>query len=119
MEGLLEVINVGFTDEAEFDVMVRNVGDTDVIIHKITIKKAEDPKIVVLPILRPTAKYHISVDDIPVGQSKSLSISHVVPARSADRFLIAMETTSVYLLDVTLHYNKDSVASFSKRSWDG
>jgi hypothetical protein len=116
-EGVLEVTDVRFTHEAEFDVMVRNVGDTDIIIHTITIKKAEDPNIVVAPILNPTAKYHIPVDDIPVGKSKSLSVSHLVPARSADRFLIALETTSVYVLDVTLHYNKDSLISFSKRTW--
>jgi hypothetical protein len=116
-EGVLEVTNVGFTHESEFDVMVRNLGDTDVIIHTITIKKAGDPQMGVLPILNPTAKYHIPVDDIPVGKSKSLSVSHLVPARNADRFLIALETTSVYLLEVTLHYNKDSVISFSKRTW--
>jgi hypothetical protein len=71
----------------------------------------------VAPILNPTAKYHIPVNDIPLGESKSLSVSHLVPARSADRFLIALETTTVYVLEVTLHYNKDSSVSFSKPTW--
>jgi hypothetical protein len=44
-EGVLEVTHVGFTQEAEFDVMVRNVGDTDLIIHTISIKKTGDPQI--------------------------------------------------------------------------
>jgi serine/threonine protein kinase len=101
-DALLEVTHVAFTHDAEFDVMVRNLGGTDLIIYEISIKKVEAPGILILPILRPTAKYHIPVDDIPVGGTKGLQLSHVVPARSADRFLIALETTTVYVLEVDL-----------------
>ena len=116
-DGLLEITHVDFTHQAEFDVMVRNLGDTDLIIHKIAAKKVEDPGIGVLPILRPTAKYHIPVDDLPVGGTKSISVSHVVPARSADRFLIALHTTNVYVLQITLYYNTDMTVSFTKKTW--
>lgn len=117
IDAVLEVTQVGFTHDAELDVMVRNLGDTDLIIHSISVKKLEAPGIAILPILEPTAKYHIPVDDIPVGDTKSISISHVVPARSADRFLVALDTTTVYTLEVTLYYNKDQKVSFKKRTW--
>jgi hypothetical protein len=116
-DGVLEVTHVGFTYEAEFDVMVRNLGDTELIIHRITIKKLEAPGEMVLPILHPTATYHVPVDDIPIGGTKSLSISHAVPARSADRFLIALDTTIVYRLRVILGYNKDKSAEFTEWCW--
>jgi hypothetical protein len=114
---LLEVTQIGFTHDSEFDIMVRNLGDTDLIIYKIVVRKMEDPGIGVLPILRPTAKYHVPVDDIPVGGTKSILVSHVVPARSADRFSIALHTTTIYVLEVELYYNKDQVTSFTKRTW--
>jgi hypothetical protein len=115
---VLEVTNTEFTHDAEFDVMVRNLGDTDLIVSKIAIKKLEAPGIQVLPILRPTARYHLPVDDIQVGKSKSIAISHVVRAHSADRILIALETTTVYKLEVSFHYNTDQIASFTKWTWD-
>jgi hypothetical protein len=114
VDAVLEVTQIGFTFDAEFDVMVRNLGDTDLIIHEITVKKLQAPGISVMPVLKPTAKYHLPVDDIPLGGTKSLSVSQVVPARSADRFLIALETTTLYLLEVTLHYNRDQAVSFTK-----
>lgn len=118
VDAVLEVTKVGFTDNAELDVMVRNLGDTDLIIHEISIKKLQAPGIVVAPDLLPTAKYHLPVDGIPVGGTKSLSVSHVVPARSADRFLCVLETTTLYVLEVTLRYNKDQAVSFEKRIWE-
>jgi hypothetical protein len=117
-DALLEVTHVAFTCDAEFDVMVRNLGNTDLIIYEISIRKVEAPGVLILPILRPTAKYHIPVDDIPVGGTKSLQVSHVIPARGADRFLIALESTTVYVLEVTLHYNKNQTVAFTKRSWE-
>jgi hypothetical protein len=117
-EAMLEVTQVSFTHDAEFDVMVRNLGDTDIIIHRISVKKLHPPIAFVAPILKPTAKYHILVDRIPVGVTESISISHVVPARSADRFLIALHTTTVYELKVTLHYNRDQEVSFTRTTWD-
>jgi hypothetical protein len=116
--GTLEVTKVRFTDDGEFDVLVRNIGDVELIIHTISITKLEHPGIVVAPLLAPTAKYHVPVDDIKLGHTKSLSVSHAVPARTADRLLIALDTTYVYLLKVTLHYNQDQKASFTMRTWE-
>lgn len=116
-EAMLEVTQVDFTHDAEFDVMVRNLGDTDIIIHRILIKKLHEPGISVAPILQPTAKYHIPVDDIPIGGAKGTAVSHVVKARSADRFLIALHTTAVYTLEMTLYYNKGQQVSFKRQTW--
>lgn len=116
-ESLLEITNVRFTHDSEFDVMVRNLGDTDLIIHEIKITKIGDPGIAVAPILEPSAKYHIPVDGIPLGKSKSIDVAHVVPANSADRFLIALHTTTVYDLRVTFVYDDGKIASFEKMTW--
>ena len=92
--------------------------ETDLIIHEISIKKLQKPGISVYPMLEPTAKYHIPVDGIPLGQSKSLSVSHVVRARSADR-LIALDSTTSYLLEVTLYCNRNQKVSFTMGTWGG
>ena len=116
-EGELEITNIGFTHDAEFDVKIRNLGDIAIIINMIEIAKLEAPGISVCPILKPSAKYIIPVDDIKVGESKSLSISHYVDANKADRILIATKTTTVYRLKVTFYYNKDKSVSFIKNTW--
>ncbi len=116
-KSILEVTKVGFTHNAEFDVMVRNLGDRDLIIHKITITKLKAPGIAVSPILEPTAQYHIPVGDIPLWGSKSIDVSHVVYANSVDRFSIALHTTTVYTLKVTFEYNEGKAVSFTRRIW--
>jgi DNA-binding winged helix-turn-helix (wHTH) protein len=116
-DGALEVTKVSPSHNGEFDVMVRNLTDTDLIIHRIAIKKLEESRGIIAGILYPGAKYDLPVDDIPVGGSKRLNISFVVPARGADRFLIALHTTNIYLLEVTLYYNKGHKVSFTKESW--
>src|SRR5690349_250131 len=53
----LEITDVGFTHDAEFDVKVRNLGDDAVIINQISILLVKDYDSMVLPVLEPTAKY--------------------------------------------------------------
>jgi hypothetical protein len=114
---ILEITKILFTDDSEFDVMVRNIGDSDLIIHKITITKLEELPLEVKPLLKPTARYYLPVDEIPVGGSKTIDVSHVVHRNRADRFLIALDTTCIYLLKVTFEYNRGKMASFEKGTW--
>jgi hypothetical protein len=53
------------------------------------------------------------VDGISLGHSKGLSVSHPVKARSADRFLIALDSTTVYLLEMTLYCNRNQKVPFT------
>src|SRR4051812_19678297 len=57
------------------------------------------------------------VYDIPISKSKNIGVSFVVSARHADRFLIALDSTTIYLLEVTLYYNKGQRISFTKETW--
>lgn len=118
-EGNLEIIKVGFTNHAEFDVMLRNTGDIDVLIHRISITNLVDDKISVTPILKPSARYKISVDGIKEGHSKAIDVSHLVKARSVDRLLIALNTTHCYLLEVEFTYDDGQQVGFTRRTWSG
>lgn len=117
-EGRLEIVKVGFTRDCEFDVIVRNTGDTDAVIHEIKVTKLYDDDLHVSPILRPSARYKIDVGSITVGQSRKIDVAHVVEARKADRFLIALDATSVFLLEVELIYDDQKVTGFTKRTFD-
>jgi hypothetical protein len=117
VEGKLEITEVGFTHNAELDVKIRNLSDDVIIINRITISILDDPHAWVLPVLRPTAHYKIPIDDLRLGKSRSKSISHFIDAHKADRFLIALETTRVFSVRLTLYYNKDNQISFDKKLW--
>jgi hypothetical protein len=55
------------------------------------------------------------VGDLAVGEDTSLNISHVIEAHSADRFLIALQTTRSLNLRLCLDYNKRF--SVSENAW--
>lgn len=110
--GALEITHVGFTHESEFDVTVRNLGRVAVVISEIAIKMLKDHHIATAPILNPTATYKIPVDGMKEGETRTLSVSHVVNAHKADRFLIALGTTMIYTLEITLRYNQGEAVSF-------
>jgi len=116
-DGRLEITNVGFTRDSEFDVQLRNLSGNDLIIHNITITKVKDHNVGVAPELKPTARYKLPVDEIAEGASKTITVSHVVPAHGSDRLLIALSTTKVYTLKVTFTYNKDQTATFERSTW--
>lgn len=115
--GLLEITDVGFTHESEFDVKLRNLGDDACVITKIDVFMVRNHNTGVFPILNPTARYNIPVDGMKEGETRSLDVSHVIEAHKADRILIALDTTRVYTLKVTFHYNGDQTVSFEKRTW--
>ena len=115
--GLLEITDVGFTHESEFDVKLRNLGDDACVITRIGVSMIRDHHTGVLPILNPTARYKIPIDGTKKGETRSLDVSPVVDAHKADRILIALDTTMVYTLKVTFHYNGDQTVSFKKRTW--
>ena len=115
--GLLKITDVGFTHESEFDVKLRNIGDYACVITIIDVSMIRDHHWSVNPILKPTARYMIPVDDLKKGESKRLNVSHVVDAHKADRILIALDTTTVYTLKVTFHYNENQTVSFKKKTW--
>lgn len=114
----LEITDVSFTHDSEFDIKVRNLGDDAIIIHQISILLVKNYDIFLLPGLEPTAIYRIPVHGLKEGQSRSLDVSHAIDGHKADRFLIALDTTRVYRLRVTLHYNRDESASFEMDTWD-
>src|SRR5437588_3190570 len=64
----LEVTDVGFTHESEFDVKVRNLGDDAIVINRITVTLVKDHHMGVLPALRPTATYKIPVNGLKEGE---------------------------------------------------
>jgi hypothetical protein len=108
----LEIVDVRWIREAQLDVNVMNYGIAQALIHHISITKVDDKHICALPILRPTAKYKLPVDNIKVGDTATIPVSQVVGARSADRFLIATNTTCSYTLKLTLEYNKSQSVSY-------
>jgi len=115
--GKLEITDIGFSGQAELDVKVRNLSDNAVIINQISVSIVKDYHVVILPILRPTARYKIPIGDLSEGQSRSINVSHAVDAHKADRFLVALDTTRELKVRLTLHCNKDDKVSYDKDIW--
>jgi hypothetical protein len=114
---MLEITHVGFTKESEFDITVRNLGKNAIVINQIAITMLKNHHNEVWPVLSPTARYVIPVDDLEEGETRTQEIAHVVDGNKADRFFVALETTKIYTLKVTLRYNRDKEISFRKRTW--
>jgi hypothetical protein len=113
-DGSLQIVSIGKTHEAEFDVMLRNLSNQTVYITRITLRVLKDQG-PVAPFLRPSARYKIPVGHLSVGESNSLDVSHIIEPHKADRFLIALHTTRVLYLRLTLEYNR--YYSVSENAW--
>jgi hypothetical protein len=113
-DGTLEIISVSPTEDAELDVKLRNVSGNTVYITRIIIRILKDIGFV-LPILKPSAEYAIPVGSLVIGGSKEIEVSHVIEPHQADRFLIALDTTRILLVRMTLEYNKSH--SVSENVW--
>ena len=102
------------------DFLLRNLGDVDLIIHEIkltnTLPKRKPGTCPPEPngILKPSAKYEVDAGSINEGKSKALNVSHVIPAHSADRILIAVNSYCGHKLKIEFKYNKDQIASFTE-----
>ena len=57
--------------------------------------------------LKPSAEYNLPIEGLKRGQSATLAVSHLVEARSADRFEISLGSPDSYRLNLRLHYNRD------------
>lgn len=113
-DGNLQIVSIGKTHNAEFDVMLRNLSNNTVYITRINIRVLKDAGMV-LPLLGPSAKYEIPMGNLAVGDANGIDVSHVIEPHKADRFLVALQTTRVLYLRLTLEYNR--LYSISENAW--
>lgn len=106
----LEICLLRETDEGELDIGVRNVSDRDLLITGIEIIVLKDFGWVA-PMLEPTARYAVRVDDLGVGDARRINVVQLVAARSVDRFLVALDDLRTLLLHVVLHTKNGRGAS--------
>jgi hypothetical protein len=101
----LEIISLTGSRPGELDVTLRNIGNDPAVIHQIdlTIEKEDTPS---SPIIQPSGRYEMPIDDLQVGETRSLKVSHYVQAHGVDRFTINIDTVRNLVLRLTLHYNK-------------
>jgi hypothetical protein len=116
-QSVLEITSLTATDQSELDVQVRNIGSTEALITELTVSIVEDTGKFVLPILQPSARYELPIGDLREGQARSIHISHAVGANKADRFLVALDTTRILKVKLTLTYNRNQTVSDTAWLW--
>jgi hypothetical protein len=116
-DGRLEIVSLNDTSEAELDIKLRNISDDSIYITTIKVLILRECAIV-LPTLKPTAKYSLPIAMLKTGESKSLPVSHVIPPHGADRFLVALDTTRVLQIRLTLGYDRHWCISENFWFWD-
>jgi hypothetical protein len=57
------------------------------------------------------------VQRLAVGEATSLSVAHIIEPHGADRFLIALRSTRVLQLRLTLEYNRRYAVSENAWLW--
>jgi hypothetical protein len=113
----LEIVSLTDTSQAELDIKLRNISDDSIYITTIKVLILRECAIA-LPILKPTAKYSLPIPMLKTGESKSLTVSHVIPPHGADRFLVALDTTRVLQIRLTLGYDRHWSISENYWFWD-
>jgi len=112
-DDFLEITNID-AQEGVLDVNLRNKSDDSILITRISVLIVRDYGSV-LGVLQSSARYVLPISDIDLGEKCNLNVSHVIEPRHADRFLVALETSRVLLIRVTIDYNK--FFSISENVW--
>jgi TIR domain len=116
-DGRLEIVSLTDTKQAELDIKLRNISDDSIYVTAIKVLVLRECAFV-FPILEPTAKYSVPIAMLKAGESKSLTVSHVIPPHGADRFLVALDTTRVLQIRLTLGYDRHWSISENFWFWD-
>lgn len=116
-DGRLEIVSLADTKEAELDIKLRNISDDSIYITAIKVLILRECALV-MPILEPTAKYSLPIANLRAGGSRILTVSYVIPPRGADRFLVALNTTRVLQIRLTLGHDRHWSISENFWFWD-
>jgi hypothetical protein len=111
----LEIVKADLTELGELDVLVRNPGKESAVIHDIGVTVVEDHHQVLQPVILPSERITIPIDDLAVNATRKKGVAIEVKPNSAERFLVALETTRVLTIRLTLFYNKDQTVSIKKK----
>jgi len=101
----LEISTIRLTDDFELDIVLRNKSQDSIVISRLSLTLKQD-KGIFLPIINPSAIYEISIDDLNIGETKSLNVSHLIKPKDAERILISLNTTRNVDLELSIQYNE-------------
>lgn len=87
------------------------------MITELTVSIAEHPGIRSLGSLHPSAQYNLPIEDLRVGDSKSIHVSHLIEANKADRFLVAFNNNRALKVKLTITYNRNQTVSETVWFW--
>jgi serine/threonine protein kinase len=116
--GDLEIVSVdGPESRGKVDVTLRNLGEQSIVITAITITNLEDDGCRMQSgRIRTSAKYHIPIDDLKVGESRSIPVSHSVDPHGVDKILIDLTTNREWgTIRLKLEYNRNQHAQIDLR----
>ena len=119
-QSTLEITSLTATGQSKLNVQIRNIGSAEALITELTVSIVEDPgkkASIFTPhaILYPSAQYDLAIEDLTVGESKSIQVSYVIGVNKADRFLVDLHTTRALPVRLTITYNRNQTVSETVR----
>jgi hypothetical protein len=108
----IELVSMRMTEDFEIDMTLRNPSEEPIVIHTITLTIVKDIDIF-LPIIEPSATYQITTNDLQEGESRSISVSHLLKPHDAERILIATHDIRYMTIGIELEYNEGQSVNFS------
>lgn len=101
---VIELQKIHPTVERLLDIKLRNTGEQVAIIDKISVDILEDNGRI-LPILKPSATYTLSLVGIEEGASRDTTISHYVDGGKSDRIMLDLKAMRSLKISLSLYYN--------------
>jgi hypothetical protein len=105
--GLMEILVLEETPNAEVDVVLRNRSEQTSLVSRIRITVVRDLDYVA-PGLEPSATYAMPVARLALGESRELTVRHSIPPRSVDFFRIDLADVRTLLLRICFEYDATS-----------
>lgn len=116
-DGTLQIVALNRTADGALDLCLRNLADDTTVVTRIVVSVVSF-RAHLRGMLEVSARYDLPIDGLAVGESAALAVMHSIDPRRADRFQVALGTSRVLGLRVTLHYN-GGLAVSDRLLWDG
>jgi hypothetical protein len=105
-EQKLTIDRMRYNDRGELDVLVNNVGGVAAVVDRLEVTVVKDHQLSLSPSLE-GLPLSIPIADAKEGDTRGVDVAIEVPVGKAERLLIALQTTRVLTIRLTVHYGHD------------
>ncbi|HYU25143.1 MAG TPA: hypothetical protein VEO74_08075 [Thermoanaerobaculia bacterium] len=113
----MQLVAADPTPAGEIDLAIVNSGKGEGLVTHIELEILSEGSTHARPVLAPSARYRIPIDDLRVGQRRGVVVRHVIAPATTERILVAPQTNRALTVRVHVRTFGDVVMTRDVELW--